>query len=243
VKAYGITHWGTDCPCCRTNHKATAQRRTYKKRARRAGKALSLALLLAACAHTSSLNLDATAREEAVSSRDTATDTVREEKVEQGKKKITTYEFAPLPEGQPVQEAGDGLGEGAEPQAAREGDGALPVAKPGNRRQRVVAGAVKASPEVVGGHVGTLPPHGALLKMTVEEDDPSTATGKTTTAARTEDKASDVKTATTTAQAADESHPELPRVKCGFGGSVMALVLLGLVVGALLVAWRMKWIG
>jgi cobalamin biosynthesis Mg chelatase CobN len=64
--------------------------------------------------------------------------------------------------------------------------------------------------------------------VTVDERGPVTATS------------TDTKQAATKTEASNSSTPQLPAVKCGFGGSVWGLVVLLVLLGAAFALWRLK---
>jgi hypothetical protein len=173
--------------------------------------ALCLALALTGCAHQSSLAVDSSAHETGSQTHEAAADTVQEQRVERGPVTITTTEEDWAPVSNPSSTA-------------------LVLDNPGtqDKSQSSVAPAVPAT--------------GRLTRRitTVVQRGPVVASSSTVTATRAEEQASQSVVTSTKSVAKDESHPELPRVSCGFGGTIWGLVALALVVGAVLALWKLK---
>jgi hypothetical protein len=181
--------------------------------------ALCLALLLAACAHRSEVKTEASVQEKDTAAR--AVDTVQETHTEQGHKRITTYEYGP-PE--------------LTPQDVVRGRDKKKAAVGSRGSTDTPDHPISVSGSVVADPPTDLPPHGPLIKMTVEDDDPSSASSLTKIKER--EKAEADRLAKEKLQAENSSKPQLPG--CGVSGGIWgAAIGLGFLV-VLYVLWKLK---
>jgi hypothetical protein len=130
-------------------------------------------LALAACATTHTAESTLRVAE--------AKDTALTQRVDVGPEDSVILRFGPLPQEaarpQPSQEAGDGAGQWAKPDAAREGRHLTGLAVPNDGRNGgVAAGDVEPTPEFVSGHGVNLPPHGPLVEAQFIHHGPSSVT-------------------------------------------------------------------